>query len=69
MARRRPPSSMFRTLVVATSVLLALQGAFELFIRHEPLGAVLMAVAFLVASVGATAAPFVAEIERRRKER
>jgi hypothetical protein len=50
-------------------MLLALQGAFELFVRHQPLGAVLMAVAFLVASVGVTAAPYVAELERRRKER
>ena len=60
---------MFRWLVVITAVLLASQGAFELFARHEPLGAVLISVAFLVASVGATAAPYVTEIERRRKNR
>jgi hypothetical protein len=60
---------MFGPLVFATSLLLALQGAFELFVRQQPLGAVLMAVAFLIASIGATAAPYVAEMERRRRER
>jgi hypothetical protein len=60
---------MFGPLVVITSVLLAAQGAWELFARHQSLGAVLMAVAFLIASVGATAAPHVKEIERRRKGR
>lgn len=60
---------MFRPLVAITAILLASQGAFELFARHEPLGAVLISVAFLVASIGATAAPYVDEIERRRKNR
>lgn len=60
---------MFGPLVALTTVLLAVQGLFELFVRHEPLGAVLVAVAFLIGSVGATAAPYVAEIERRRRER
>jgi hypothetical protein len=60
---------MFRPLVAVTAVFLAAQGAFELLVRREPLGAVLLAVAFLVASVGATAAPYVAEIERRRRDR
>jgi hypothetical protein len=50
-------------------VLLLVQGAYELFARGEPLGAVLMAVAFFIASVGATAAPYVAEMERRRRNR
>jgi hypothetical protein len=59
--------SMFGSLVAITSITLAGQGAWELFVRHQPLGAVLMAVAFLVASVGATAAPYVREIERRRR--
>jgi hypothetical protein len=60
---------MFGPLVAVTSVVLAAQGAWELFVRHQALGAVLMAVGFLIASVGATAAPYVAEIERRRKNR
>jgi hypothetical protein len=60
---------MFRPLVAMTAILLAAQGAFELFARGEPLGAVLISVAFLVGSIGATAAPYVAEIERRRKNR
>jgi hydrogenase-4 membrane subunit HyfE len=60
---------MFSPLVAITAVFLATQGAFELFVRHEPMGAVLIAVAFLVASIGATAAPYVAEIERRRRDR
>jgi hypothetical protein len=58
---------MFGPLVLLTSVLLGLQGAFELFFRHQPLGAVLMVVAFLIGSVGATAAPYVAELERKRR--
>lgn len=60
---------MFGPLVLATSVLLAAQGAFELFARHQPLGAVLIAVALLVASVGATIASYVAELERKRRDR
>jgi hypothetical protein len=60
---------MFGPLVAITSVALAVQGAWELFARQHPLGAVLMMVGFLVASVGATAAPYVKEIERRRKGR
>ncbi|HEY7629238.1 MAG TPA: hypothetical protein VH817_00960 [Thermoleophilaceae bacterium] len=60
---------MFGPLVAVTSVVLAAQGAWELFARQQPLGAVLIAVGFFVASVGATAAPYVAEIERRRKNR
>ena len=60
---------MFGPLVTLTAALLAIQGVFELFVRRQPLGAVLIAVAFLVASVGATAAPYVREIERRRRGR
>jgi hypothetical protein len=60
---------MFGPLVAITSVALAGQGAWELFVRHQPLGAVLIAVGFLIGSVGATAAPYVKEIERRRKGR
>ena len=60
---------MFGPLVAITSVALVAQGAWELFAAHHPLGAVLMTVGCLVASVGATAAPHVAEIERRRKGR
>jgi hypothetical protein len=60
---------MFGPLVAFTSFLLAAQGAWELFVREEPLGAVLMAVGLLVGSVGATAAPYVREIERRRRDR
>ncbi len=60
---------MFRPLVAVTAVLLAAQGAWELFARQQPLGAVLMAVGMLVGSIGATAAPYVSELERRRKER
>jgi len=59
---------MFGPLVAATFVLLAAQGAFLLFARHQPIGAVLMAVAFLVASIGATVASYVREIERRRRD-
>jgi hypothetical protein len=58
---------MFGPLVVITSVALVGQGAWELLARHEPFGAVLIVVGCLVASVGATAAPYVKEIERRRK--
>ncbi|HEY1597772.1 MAG TPA: hypothetical protein VGF74_20405 [Thermoleophilaceae bacterium] len=58
---------MFGPLVAVTSVLLTAQGAWELFARGQALGAVLMAVGALVGSVGATAAPYVAELERRRK--
>jgi hypothetical protein len=50
-------------------VLLVAQGAWELFARQEPLGALLMAIGMLVGSIGATAAPYVSEIERRRKGR
>jgi hypothetical protein len=60
---------MFGPLVAITSVALTGQGAWELFVRHQALGAVLIAVGFLIASVGATAAPYVKEIERRRKGR
>jgi hypothetical protein len=60
---------MFGPLVAVTAVLLTAQGAWELFARGEPLGAVLMAVGALVGSVGATAAPYVSEIEARRKRR
>jgi hypothetical protein len=59
---------MFGPLVAATFVLLAAQGGFLLFARHRPVGAVLMAVAFLVASIGATVASYVREIERRRRD-
>lgn len=58
---------MFGPLVAFTSLVLVAQGAWELFARAQPLGAVLMAVGVLVLSVGATAAPYVREIERRRK--
>jgi hypothetical protein len=60
---------MFGPLVAITAVALVSQGAWELFARHHSIGAVLIAVGFLVASVGATAAPYVAEAERRRKGR
>ena len=63
----RSPPSMFGPLVAITAVALVGQGAWELFVRHQSLGAVLIAVGFLIASVGATAAPYVKEIERRRK--
>ena len=59
---------MFGPLVAITSVALTAQGAWELFVRHQSLGAVLIAVAFLVASVGATAAPYVKEYEQRRRK-
>ncbi len=59
---------MFGPLVAATSVLLAAQGAFELFARHQPVGAVLIAVAFLVASIGATVASYVRDLERRKRD-
>jgi hypothetical protein len=59
---------MFGPLVVITSLALAAQGAWELFGRHQPLGAVMIALGFLVASVGRSAAPYVSEIERRRKK-
>jgi hypothetical protein len=58
---------MFGPLVAITSIALTAQGAWELWARHQPLGAVLMAVGCLVASVGVTAAPYVREIERRRR--
>jgi hypothetical protein len=60
---------MFGPLVLVTSIALAGQGAWELFVRHQSLGAVLIAIGFLIASVGATAAPYVREMERRRKGR
>jgi hypothetical protein len=60
---------MFGPLVAITSVVLAAQGAWELFVRHQGMGAVMIVVGLLVGSVGATAAPYVAEIERRRKNR
>jgi len=60
---------MFGPLVAFTSLVLVAQGAWELFARAQPLGAVLMAVGVLVLSDGATAAPYVREIERRRKGR
>jgi hypothetical protein len=60
---------MFGPLVAFTSLVLVAQGAWELFARAQPLGAVLMAVGVLVLSVGATAAPYVREIARRRKGR
>jgi hypothetical protein len=60
---------MFGPLFAITSLVLVAQGAWELFARHQALGAVMMVVGFLVASVGATAAPHVKEIERRRKGR
>jgi hypothetical protein len=60
---------MFGPLVAATSVLLVAQGAFLLFAHHQAIGAVLVAVAFLVASIGATVASYVREMERRRRGR
>jgi nitrate/nitrite transporter NarK len=60
---------MFRPLVAVTAVLLVAQGAWELFARQEPLGALLMVIGLLVGSIGATAAPYVSEIERRRRGR
>jgi hypothetical protein len=59
---------MFGPLVAITAVALVAQGAWELFARHQSLGAVLIAVGFLIGSVGATAAPYVKEIERRRRK-
>jgi hypothetical protein len=57
---------MFGPLLAITSVALVAQGAWELFARNHSLGAVLMVVGLLMASVGTTAAPHVKEIERRR---
>jgi hypothetical protein len=57
---------MFGPLVAITSIALTAQGAWELWARHQAIGAVLIAVGCLVASVGVTAAPYVREIEPRR---
>lgn len=65
----RSTLSMFGPLVVITSLALAGQGAWELLARRQSFGALLIVVGFLVGSVGMTAAPYVKEIERRRKGR
>jgi hypothetical protein len=60
---------MFGPLVLVTSVALISQGAWELFARDQPIGAVLIAIGCLVGSVGMTVASYVAELERKRKGR
>ena len=60
---------MFRLLVVLTSLLLSAQGAFELEVRQDRLGLLLLAVSVLVAGLGAAADPYMAELERRRKRK
>jgi hypothetical protein len=60
---------MFGPLVLVTCLALISQGAWELLARHQPIGAVLMAIGFLVGAVGATVNPYVRELERRRKGR
>lgn len=58
---------MFGPLVLLTSLALVTQGSWELFMRNEPIGAVLIAIGCLVGSVGATVASYVREIERRKR--
>jgi type IV secretory pathway TrbD component len=60
---------MFRLLVVLTSLVLSAQGAFELEVRQDRVGLLLLAVSVLVAGLGAAADPYMAELERRRKRR
>jgi type IV secretory pathway TrbD component len=60
---------MFRLLVVLTSLVLSAQGAYELQIRQDRFGLLLLAVSVLVAGLGAAAEPYMTEIERRRKRR
>jgi type IV secretory pathway TrbD component len=60
---------MFRALVVLTSLVLSVQGAYELAVRRQPLGLLLLAVSVVVAGVGAAADPYMAELERRRRKR
>ena len=60
---------MFGPLVLLTSVALIAQGLWELLARNQPIGAVLVAIGFLVGSIGVTVASYVSEIERRRKRR
>jgi hypothetical protein len=60
---------MFRLLVVLTSLVLSAQGAFELEVRQDRLGLLLLAVSVLVAGLGAAADPYMSELERRRKRR
>jgi hypothetical protein len=50
---------VFRVLVALTSVLLSAQGAFELEVRDQPFGMLLIGVAVLVAGLGAAADPYV----------
>jgi hypothetical protein len=60
---------MFRVLVVLTSLVLSAQGAFELEVRQDRVGLLLLAVSALVAGLGAAADPYMAELERRRRRR
>jgi hypothetical protein len=60
---------MFRLLVVLTSLVLSAQGAFELEVRQDRLGLLLLAVSVLVAGLGAAADPYARELERRRRRR
>jgi hypothetical protein len=60
---------MFRLLVVLTSLVLSAQGAFELEVRQDRLGLLLLAVSGLVAGLGAAADSYARELERRRRRR
>jgi hypothetical protein len=60
---------MFRLLVVLTSFVLSAQGAYELQVRQDRFGLLLLAVSVLVAGLGAAADPYMAEFEQRRKRR
>jgi type IV secretory pathway TrbD component len=60
---------MFRVLVVLTSLVLSAQGAYELQMRQDRFGLLLLAVSVLVAGLGAAADPYMAELEQRRRRR
>jgi hypothetical protein len=60
---------MFRVLVVLTWLVLSAQGAYELQMRQNSVGILLLAVSVLIAGLGAAADPYMREVERRRKER
>jgi type IV secretory pathway TrbD component len=60
---------MFRVLVVLTWLVLSAQGAYELQMRQNSVGLLLLAVSVLIAGLGAAADPYMREVERRRKER
>jgi type IV secretory pathway TrbD component len=60
---------MFRVLVVLTWLVLAAQGAYELQLRQNRVGLLLLAISVLIAGLGAAADPYMREVERRRKER